>query len=376
MRFRIERDSFAEAVTWVARTLPSRPSKPVLSGILITSDTDGVSLSSFDYDTASTAAVEAAVGEPGQVLVPGRIASEIARSLPAAPVEVLVDGSRVQVSCGRSTFTLPTLPLEDYPPLPQMPSASGSVPGSTFASAVAQVAVAAGRDDTLAALTGVRIEIDGSTVTLPATDRYRLAVREFTWVPSSPAMEVQALAPARSLADTAKALAGAEVVHLGLGGGDSANLIGFEGNGRRTTARLLDADFPKYRNLLPSEWSTTASLTTATLMEAVKRVALVAERNTALRMSFSAGEVTLRAGTGDEAQAIETIECHLDGPDIEIALNPQYLLDGLGVLDAPVAQMAFVDPNRPVVVTGAAEVGVTPAEVPFHYLLMPVRIAG
>jgi DNA polymerase-3 subunit beta len=376
VRFRIEKDTFAEAIAWVSRTLPARPAKPVLSGIVLTAGDDGVSLASFDYDTASRVHVEAVVTTPGHAVVPGRLAAEIARSLPNAPVEVSVEGSRVQVTCGRSSFTLPTLPHEEYPALPDSPPASGSLPGSTFAAAVAQVAVAAGRDDTLAALTGVRIEITGSTITLAATDRYRLAVREFAWVPTVPGAEAQVLVPARALADIAKALSSAEAVHLGLGSGDADNLLGFEGLGRSTTTRLLDADFPKYRSLLPSEWATTASLSTAALTEAVKRVALVAERNTALRLTFADSEVVLRAGTGDEAQATEALECHIDGPDIEIALNPSYLLDGLGVLDAPVARLAFTQPNRPVVLTGAADVGSAAGDVVFHYLLMPVRLAG
>jgi len=260
--------------------------------------------------------------------------------------------------------------------LPDLPTVAGSAAGATLAAAVAQVAVAAGRDDALPALTGIRVEIEGSVVTLAATDRYRLAVREFTWSPETPTIEAQVLVPARSLAEVAKALGTAEVVHLGLGRGDTENLFGFEGRGRSTTTRLLDADFPKYRNLLPSEWTTTASLTTTALTEAVKRVALVAERNTALRLSFADSEVVLRAGTGDEAQATEVIECHIEGPDIEIALNPTYLLDGLGVLDAPVARLAFTQANRPVVLTGSGEVGSPPSDVMFHYLLMPVRLAG
>lgn len=375
VRFRIERDTFAEAIAWVSRSLPARPAKPVLGGISIAADQD-VSFATFDLDTASRVHAESVVDQVGRAVVPGRLAAEIARALPNAPVEVTVEGSRVQVTCGRSSFTLPTLPAEEYPALPGLPEFAGSFAGSTFAAAVSQVVVAASRDDGLPALTGVRIEIDGPAITLAATDRYRLAVREFTWAPESQSIESQVLVPARSLADIAKALGGAESVNLGLGRNESGNLLGFEGRGRSTTTRLLDADFPKYRNLLPSEWATTASVPTAALNEAVKRVALVAERNTALRLTFASSEVMLRAGTGDEAQATEVLECHIDGPDIEIALNPTFLLDGLGVLDAPVTRLAFTQASRPVVLTGSGEVGNAQADATFHYLLMPVRLAG
>ena len=371
MKFRIERDAFADAVTWVARTLPTRPSRPVLAGILIHTSATGIALSSFDAETAAQVDVEATVAEEGRVLVPGRLLGDIARSLPAQPVEFAVEGSRVQVTCGRSSFTLPTLPVDEYPALPEMPSASGSIPGASFASAVSQVAIAAGRDDALPFLTGIRIEIDDTRVTLVATDRYRLAVREFNWVPATPGLDVQALAPAKTLADTAKSLANADTVNLGVSAVEPANLLGFDGHGRRPTARLLDAGFPDYRALLPKESISAAIINTAALIDSVKRVALVAERNTPLKMSFSSNEVVLRAGTGDEAQASEVLECTLEGPDIEIALNPHYLLDGLGVLDSASTRMSFTVPEKPVVITPATD------DAPnFHYLLMPVRLAG
>ena len=206
MKFRLERDVLADAVAWAARTLPSRPSMPMLAGLLVDAGADGLTLSSFDYEVSGRVAVAADVDEPGRVLVSGRLLADIARALPAAPVTVTSEGSRVEVRCGRSSFTLPTLPVDDYPTLPDMPGSTGTIPGATFAAAVAQVAIAAGRDDTLPTLTGIRVEIDGSTITLAATDRYRLAVREFAWNPENSALETNALVPARTLADTAKTL--------------------------------------------------------------------------------------------------------------------------------------------------------------------------
>lgn len=376
LRLRVERDALADALTCAARTLPSRPSLPILAGLLIEAVNDRVVVSSFDHETSTTVEVVGDILEAGRILVPGRLLADIARSLPPRPVEISLEGSRAAVTCGRSSFALPTFAVEDYPSLPAMPRSSGTIPGATFATAVAQVAVAAGRDDTLPTLTGIRIEVDDSQITLAATDRYRLAVREFAWTPASPGISTHALVPARTFADTAKGLAGVEVVHIALAEG-TEGLIGFEGDGQRTTTRLLDGEFPKYRTLLPSQTDAVASLTTADLVEAVKRVALVTERTkgSPVRLTFSDGEVTLRAGTGDEAQASEAMECQLSGDPLEIAFNPHFLLDGLSALDAPVTRMSFTQPTRPVVLTGAADHSAEAADE-YRYLLMPIRLAG
>ena len=373
MKFRLERDVLADAVAWAARTLPNRPSMPMLAGLLVDASAGSLTLSSFDYEVSGRVAVDAGVDEPGRVLVSGRLLADIARALPNEPVTITSEGSRVEVRCGRSSFTLPTLPVEDYPTLPDMPGSSGTIGGAALAAAVAQVAVAAGRDDTLPTLTGVRVEIDGSTITLAATDRYRLAVREVAWNPERSGLETNALIPARTLADTAKSLAGCDEVHIALsasGAGDG--LMGFEGDGRRTTTRLLDGEFPKYRALLPTESATEAMVDTAALVDAVKRVALVAERNTPVRLTFSGEEVELRAGAGDEAQASEAVECRVDGAAIEIAFNPQYLLDGLSAVDDAVTRLSFTTSTRPAVLTGGSAEG-TPV---YRYLLMPVRLSG
>ena len=374
MKFRVERDVLADSVTWAARTLPTRPSLPILAGLLLQAEANGLVVSSFDYETSSRVEVAADVSEPGRALVSGRLLADIGRALPGQPVTVTLDGSRVTVVCGKSSFALPTFPVEDYPTLPTMPSSSGTIPGDVFAAAVAQVAIAAGRDDTLPTLTGIRVEVDGALMTLAATDRYRLAMREFAWSPGAPSMEGNALVPARTLAETAKSLASADEVHISMAEG-AEGLMGFEGNGRRTTTRLLDGEFPKYRSLLPSETLSKASVSTVELIEAVKRVSLVAERNTPVRLAFGGGEVTLRAGSGDEAQATESVECDLDGDGLEIAFNPQYLLDGLGALDAAFTILSFTQATRPAVLSGAAEPGADPS-TEYRYLLMPVRLAG
>jgi DNA polymerase III subunit beta len=375
VKLRVERDVLADSVAWAARTLPSRPSLPVLAGLVLTATENGLTLSSFDYEVSGRVDISADVAEEGTSLVSGRLLADIARSLPPAPVTIESEGTRISITCGRSSFTLPTLPVEDYPQLPVMPTTSGVVPGAAFAGAVAQVAIAAGRDDTLPTLTGIRMEIEGSTIVLAATDRYRLAVREFTWNPQSPSMSSHALVPARTLADTAKSLADVDEVIIALSsGGAGEGLIGFEGHGRRTTTRLLDGEFPKYRSLLPTESSAIANVETAMLMDAVKRVALVAERNTPVRLAFEGSELTLRAGAGDDAQAVEVLESVLDGDAIDIAFNPAYLLDGLAAVGSTVTRFSFTQATRPAVLTGVDDDQKSIDD--YKYLLMPVRLTG
>jgi DNA polymerase-3 subunit beta len=374
VKIRVERDVLAEAVAWAARSLPARP--PVLAGLLLKAEEGQLSLSSFDYEVSARVSVEAEVEEEGTVLVSGRLLADICRALPNRPVEISTDGVRATVVCGSSRFTLHTLPVEEYPSLPQMPNATGTVPGEVFASAAAQVAIAAGRDDTLPVLTGVRIEIEGDTVTLASTDRYRFAVREFLWKPENPDASAVALVPAKTLLDTAKALTSGDSVILALSGsGSGEGLIGFEGAGRRTTTRLLEGDLPKYRTLFPTEFNSVAVIETAPFVEAVKRVALVAERNTPVRLSFEQGVLTLEAGSSDDAQAVERVDAQLEGDDISIAFNPTFLLDGLSAIDSPVAQLSFTTSTKPALLSGKPAVDAE-ADEAYKYLIMPVRLSG
>ncbi|MFD3494837.1 DNA polymerase III subunit beta [Streptomyces sp. NPDC058690] len=376
MKIRVERDVLAEAVAWVARSLPARPPAPVLAGLLLKAEDGALSFSSFDYEVSARVSVDAEVEEDGTVLVSGRLLADICRSLPNRPVEISTDGVRATVVCGSSRFTLHTLPVEEYPALPQMPTATGTVPGEVFASAAAQVAIAAGRDDTLPVLTGVRIEIEGDTVTLASTDRYRFAVREFLWKPENPDASAVALVPAKTLLDTAKALTSGDTVTLALSGsGAGEGLIGFEGAGRRTTTRLLEGDLPKYRTLFPTEFNSVAVIETAPFVEAVKRVALVAERNTPVRLSFEQGVLILEAGSSDDAQAVERVDAVLDGDDISIAFNPTFLLDGLSAIDSPVAQLSFTTSTKPALLSGRPAVDAE-ADDAYKYLIMPVRLSG
>jgi DNA polymerase-3 subunit beta len=383
MKFRVERDALADAVTWAARSLSTRPTMPVLAGLLLTIAGDRMTVSGFDLEASTEVELEVSAGEDGQALVSGRLLADITKALPPHPVDVSLDGSRLSIVCGAARFTLPTMPVEDYPRLPSMPTTAGTVDSAAFATAVAQVAIAAGRDDTLPMLTGVRLEIDGARLTLAATDRYRLAVRELDWNPEDPSSEpAQVLVPARTLSDAAKSLSHSDSMTLALSsGGSGEGIIGFAGSTRgrasRATTRLLDATFPAYRSLLPNEWSSSADITVAPLVEAVRRVALVADRNTPVRLEFSDSGLALSAGGDDEGRAEENLEVGYDGDPITTAFNPQFLLDGLAALTAPTARLLFTSPNKPVVLRPDAQGAASGSAVgEYTYVMMPVRLPG
>ena len=376
MKFRVERDVLAEAVTWTARSLPTRPPVPVLAGVRLEADATGVvHLSSFDYEVSARSEIAAEVSEPGTVLISGRLLAEISRALPAKPVDVVLDGNKVSVTCGASRFTLLTMPVEDYPALPAMPGLLGAIDGDAFTQAVAQVTVAASRDDTLPLLTGVRMEIEGETITLLATDRYRLALRTVGWTPASPGVSSVALVRARTLSDAAKSLGGSDQVRVALSSGTGVDLIGFEAGGRHTTSLLVDGDYPAVRRLFPEETPIHAVVSNQALTEAARRVSLVAERNTPIRLAFSEGQVVLDAGQGDDAQASEALEAVLVGEDIMVAFNPQFLLDGLSALTTEFVRMSFTHPNKPVEFTGQRSSD-GDDDRSYRYLLVPIRFAS
>lgn len=390
MKFRVERDVLADAAAWVARSLPARPSVPVLGGVLIEAssgpDGDQLTVSGFDYETSARVQLDATIGDPGRVLVSGRLLADITKALPSKPVDLIVDGSRATISCGNSRFSLPTMPVEDYPQLPAMPQLAGTVAAEHLAQAVAQVAVAAGRDDTLPMLTGIRLEIDGPRLTLAATDRFRLAVRELEWAPGDDmlAASTAVLIPARTLAEVAKTLGGSGTVSLALSAGDG--MLGVTGGGRRATTRLLDADFPRFRQLIPAEHTSVAVIEVASLVEAVKRVALVTDRVAQVRMEFSEDGLRLAAGGDDVGSAEEELPSEFTGEPLTIAFNPGYLLDAFGALHTERAQLTFTTPNRPALVRPVPpppaedDEGDVPETAPplpgYLHLLMPVRLPG
>jgi DNA polymerase-3 subunit beta len=406
MKFTVERDALAEAVAWVARALPTRPVVPVLTGLLLSTDQDGqpgqpgvgfLTLSCFDYEVSARVRVRAEVAEPGTCLVPGRLLVEIVRSLPQHPVEFGDDPDGVSVTCGDAAFMLTPLPLAEYPQLPELPQLAGTADGGTLATAIGQVTPAASRDDTLPMLTAVNVELDGKTMTLAATDRYRMAVRELDWNPAPGAGgqgKTALLVPARTLSDAARMMSHGTEVRVVLrhggdrtgsaaqdGGGPGAAeaMIGFETGERRLTARLLAGEFVRYRSRFPEEFGCTAEMPAEAFAEAVRRVALVAERGTPVQLTFGPGRVTIAGATQGQAKAKESVPADFSGDEPSIAFSPQYLLDG--VIAASVAQpgeaaaeaarvrLRFTSATKPAVITPTSAIGGE-----FRYLVVPQRL--
>jgi len=375
MKFVVDSATLTDSVNWVSRSLSTRPIMTALLGIVIDAGND-ITLSASDLETSAKSSFSAEIKEKGRVLVPGRLLAEISRALPNKPVSFTLDGSRVSVTAGSAKFTLPTLPINEYPNLPTMPETSGQIASDLFATAVNQVAVAAGRDDSLPTLTGIHVDINKETITFAATDRYRLAVREINWTPNNPEETVTALLRARTLADAAKTISSTKNISFAVAPSTSnERLIGFTTEQKSMTSRQLDGTFPPYRHLLPSESIATAVIEVAALLDSVRRVALVTDKTVPLRLKFANNTLQLEAGAGDEAQATEEIQISYTGEAIDIAFNPTFLADGLNALGATYVNIAFTGSNKPAVLSGKNKID-GEIDSTYRYLLMPMRYAS
>jgi DNA polymerase-3 subunit beta len=401
VKFRVERDALGEAVSFVARALPTRPVVPVLSGLLVTAEDDELTFSCFDYEVSARVVVAADVGEPGAALVPGRLLAEITKSLPSADVDVSTAGGMVLLSCGSAEFALVELPLDEYPALPDLPEPTGTADGGALATAAAQVAPSASRDDTLPMLTGVCLDVDGPELTLAATDRYRLAAATLAWEPTDPAIRASALVPARTLADVARSMgpAGPVTIAFGQSGADGTSpvdgVISFEGGNRRLTARLIGAEFIRYKSRFPASFDAIAELPAAPFIDAVRRVSLVADRLTPVQLAFRHDVVVIEARSAGRARAVESLPATFDGTEQMISFNPQYLLDGLlaaalsghgrpsasGDPDGITAtggriRLQFSSPAKPALISwiGGDAGGADAAAAAFRYLVVPLRV--
>ena len=384
MKIRMERDVMAEAVAWAARSLPSRPSVPILAGLLIKADAKGVTMSSFDYETSAQVQVEAQVIDEGEALVSGKLLAEIARSLPNRPVDFTSDATRVELVCGSARFTLQLLPVSEYPQLPEMPTAAGVVDSDDFARAINQVVVAAGRDELLPVFTGVRLEIYNDVISLLATDRYRMALKELTWTPASSSAEGAALVPARVLSEAARSMSSGEQITVALSNAEAGEgLIGLEGSGsggvRQLTTRLLGGEFPKVRHLMDIHPTVTVRCKTEEIIASVKRVSLVAERNSPLRMLIGDEQIALEAASGDQAQASEAVPAQVENvAGGELALtaagfNPHYLADALNTIDSPYVHFSFTAAGKPCLVRGLDEIDGDP-KGDYRHVIMLMRL--
>jgi DNA polymerase-3 subunit beta len=377
VKFQVNRDVFSEAVSFAVKLLPQRTTLPILSGVLIQANDDGLVLSSFDYEVSSQTEIQADVEEPGTVLVSGRLLAEIAGRLPNAPVRIATEESRISVACGSASFTLLSMPVEEYPSIPEIGEQSGVVPADEFAGAVAQVAVAASRDDVTPVITGVQLEVRENNLSLVATDRYRVAVREIAWDGGGVASEEThtALVPARTLQEVGKTFGHSGTISVAITSRDDRELIAFSADKKTVTSLLIKGNFPPVRRLFPDNVDNYAVMNTAELIEATRRVALVLEREAALRYSFSADGLTLEAIGSEQAQASESIDAILSGDETVVSLKPQFLLDGLAAVPSEFVRISFTkteNPNKPgpVLITSQTSREQAGADT-YRYLLQP-----
>lgn len=350
MRFQVNKDVLSEAVSFAVRLLPQRTTLPILGGILIEADANALRLSVFDYEVSAQAEIVAKVDESGRVLVSGRLLSEIASKLPNAPVEFATDGTKVTVTCGSTKFSLLTMPVEEYPTLPEIPAVSGTITGEAFANAIGQIAVAASRDDVTPVLTGVQIEASEKTLSFVATDRYRVAIRDAAWNGSKAADGAVALVPAKTLQEVAKTFGNQGEIQISIAKRDDREMIAFKANNRSVTSLLLKGNFPPVKSLFPASTDNFAIVATQDLVDSTRRVSLVLEREAPLRFNFEEGKVSMEASGKETAQASETISAELEGKDIVVSLKPQFLIDGLNGVHSEFVKIAFTNndnPNKP-----------------------------
>lgn len=377
MRFHVNRDVFSEAVSFVVKLLPQRNPQPILAGVLIEAGDEGLSLSAFDYEASARTTIDATVDEPGTILVHGRLLSEIASRLPNAPVKIAVDDDGIVLTCGSARFTLASMPVQEYPAIPEVSGESGLVPADDFATAIAQVAFAASRDDVTPVLTGVQLEVSGTQLSLVATDRYRVALREIPWDGGAAASDqtMTALVPARTLQEVGKTFSHGENISIAFSGAGDREIIAFTSGNKTVTSLLIKGNFPPVRRLFPEQTEHHAVVNTAELSEAVRRVALVLDRAAPLRFTFTTEGVAMEASGTEQARATESVDATLTGEDVTLGLNPQYLLEALQAVRSEFTRITFTSSENanklsPILVAPQTSVD-RGNEGTFKYLLQP-----
>jgi DNA polymerase III subunit beta len=364
VKFTTERDSFADAVAWVSRTVSTKPTVPVLGGTLLELSDQQLRLASTDLEHTGEAVILVRGEEDGRIVVPGRIFGDVVRNLPTGMIEVEAGDGGLTVRCGHVSHELRLLAAEDFPTLAQ-PSLDelGTISGEALASAAAQVSRAASHDEARPVLTAVLFEAKPEQLTLAATDSYRLAVRELDWTWEYPA--TTALVPARALTEAARAQASEGTVEIGI----EPHQVTFAGGGRRLTSRLVEGEFPKFRSLIPTGYENIATINRQSLLDALKQVAPYGQNNNPVRLTFERDRIQVDGSLQDVGRGAAAIDAKYEGETLSVAFNPSYLSDGVaGVGDSEVV-IEVRDGLKPALVHGNDRRG-------FLYLLMPVRLSG
>ncbi|EFA22420.1 DNA polymerase III subunit beta [Bifidobacterium gallicum] len=371
MKVEVNSTSLADAAAWTTRVIDSRPNSPILAGVKLEAKDGALFLSAFNYEISARDRIEAGVDEPGAVVVLGKLLTDISKMLPSEKTYLATEGSTLRITSGKSTFTMQLMPESEYPDLPQLPPQIGQVDAETFAQAVAQAVVAVSHDGTRQVLTAVRMQCDGERVTLSSTDRYRLSRALFHWTPDDNDINATALIRGTHLRDISRSLDEHQNVVISF---DPSNptLLGIQNAGRISTVQLIDGEFPAVDRLYADEYPIHAVVERQQLISAIKRVSLVAGRNEPIRMIFTGEEVTMTAGAADESQAREILDVDLDGEDITVAFNPNYLIEGISAITEPYVRMKMTTAVKPVEFDGQQEHD-SDESMNYRYLLVPMR---
>jgi len=364
MKVSIARSELLETLSIVSKGLSSRTTLPILSGVLLTTRDNELGLNSTDLEISIKTGSKARVDEPGSCVVPGKLITDIVRSLPEAAVSIESIQGGATISCGQSSFVVKTLAAEDFPKFPDItPADMVTLPADVFAGVVHQVSRAVSRDETRPILTGVLVVVEEGILRMVATDSYRLCVREVPVEGTTGALE--AVVPGRALEDVARLAASSETVRIGV----SENQVVFSFGDTTFISRRIEGSFPNYRQLIPKEQQTRFLIGRQEFMEAVKRVSLMAQHSAPLRLKVGVDDhmLTLSAQTQDVGEAVESLEIEPTGEDVEMAFNHAYLMDGISVSEGDKIALEIVSPLKP---------GVLKSESgeDFIYLLMPVRL--
>jgi DNA polymerase-3 subunit beta len=363
VKFRCDRDLLSEALQTVQRGVSARPGIPALTGVLMTVAGEELALTTTDLEVTTEVRVPVEAREEGSALIPARLAADMVKSLAPDAVDVDADGSQARVVCRSFEGTIRCLPVEDFPAVREVQGTVVRVEAGAFAEAVGQVARAASRDEARPVLTGVLLEVNREGLTMAATDSYRLSVRELRATGDG---EAKALVPERAISEAGRAASGEEKGEVEIVVGDSQ--AGFRvGSTLRLTSRLIEGEFPNYRQLLPEPGGNKLLANRQELLEAVRRVGLLARESSPVRIELNALGVRLTSSSPDLGGAVEAVEAGYEGEELTAAFNPNYLGDGLAGVTADRVTLELRDGLKPALVRGEGEDG-------FTYLVMPVRL--
>lgn len=367
MKLTMARSELVEHLGVAGRALSSRSTLPILSGILVTSSTDGsVVLQATDLEVSVRSEATALVEKEGSVVLPGKLVTDIVRSLPEAAITIDVSADHASIMCGQASFTVKTLSPEDFPRFPELdPDKTIEVPTKEFTNLSSHVVRAVSRDETRPILTGVLLVFEGPTMKMVATDSYRLAVKEVVLQEPS-GEEAEIVVPGKVIEEISRLASSAKKIQIGV----SENQVVFAFDTTTLVTRRIEGTFPNYRQLIPREFETEAVMSKDEFAQAIKRVSLLAQHNTPLRLTVSVEDqtISLSATTQDVGDASEDIPAKIEGQDVEIAFNHGFLTDGVGAIQGDTAKLSIVSSLKPGVLTSTEDEG-------FLGLLMPVRLS-